>query len=83
MSIDRIEDHAIPRARFRLALVPVVHEDQVGRTIHRAHRLERRPTPCGFGPDRCDVGFQLVARYCRYLTPGVIRQVALRILNRD
>jgi hypothetical protein len=77
MSIDRIEDHAIPRTRFRLAVVPVVHEDQVGRTIHRAHRLERRPAPSGSGPDRCDVGFQLVARYRRHLASDVIRQVAL------
>lgn len=83
MSIDRLEDHAIFRARFRLALVPVVHEDQVGGTIRRAHRLEHRPAPCGSGPDRCDVGFQLVARYRRHLAPGIIRQVSLRILNRD
>lgn len=83
MSIDRIEGNAIARARFRLALVPVVHEDQVGRTIRRAHRLERRPAPSGSGSDRCDLGVQLVARYRRHLAPGIIRQVALRILNRD
>jgi hypothetical protein len=57
MSIDRIEAHAISRARFRLAMVPVIHEDQVGRTIRRAHRLERRPATSRSGPDRCDLGF--------------------------
>jgi hypothetical protein len=77
MSIDRIEDHAIPRAGFRLAMVPVIHEDQVERTVRRACRLERRPAPSGSGPDRCDVGFQLVIRYRRHLASDVIRQVTL------